>query len=216
MAIHVALTHRTTYTYDRAVGFGPHIVRLRPAPHTRTPVLSYSLKVTPEDHFLNWQQDTFGNYLGRLVFPSKSDKLEFEVELIADMTTINPFDFFIDDSAEHYPFSYEPDLARDLSAYLEPADAGPKLTEWMNDRTRDITDAEGELRTIDALVAVISRVQQDIAYTTRMEPGVQDPETTLDKALGSCRDSGWLLVQDPAPDGPGSAVRLRLPGPAVV
>ncbi|MEE8600402.1 DUF2126 domain-containing protein [Euzebya tangerina] len=195
MAIHVALTHRTTYRYDRAVAFGPHIVRLRPAPHTRTPILAYSLSVQPEEHFLNWQQDTFGNYLGRLVFPSKADTLEFTVDLVADMTTINPFDFFVEETAETYPFTYDPALKRDLAIYLEADEPGPLLTEWLNDRTRDLVNADEGMRTIDVLVALNSRLQQDIAYTTRMEPGVQDPETTLEKALGSCRDSGWLLVQ---------------------
>ncbi|MGI9018157.1 MAG: DUF2126 domain-containing protein [Euzebya sp.] len=196
MAIHVALTHRTTYHYDRAVALGPHVVRLRPAPHTRTPILSYSLNVQPEEHFLNWQQDAFGNYLARLVFPSKSSKLEFEVDLVADMTTINSFDFFVEDSAEHYPFTYDAALARDLAVYLDSAESGPLLTQWLHDRTSDLTADRSEgLRTIDFLVAVIQRLESDIAYTTRMEPGVQTPEKTLDKALGSCRDSGWLLVQ---------------------
>ncbi len=196
MAIHVALTHRTTYEYDRAVGLGPHVVRLRPAPHTRTPILSYSLRVKPEEHFLNWQQDAFGNYQARLVFPEKSDTLEFVVDLVADMTTINPFDFFVDPSAEHYGFSYEPSLKRDLAVYLEADEPGPLLTQWINDRTRDLTaERDGGLRMIDFLVAVNQRLMEDIAYTTRMEPGVQDPEETLGKKLGSCRDSGWLLVQ---------------------
>ena len=193
MAIHVALTHRTTYTYDRAVGFGPHVVRLRPAAHTRTPILSYSLKVQPADHWLNWQQDPFGNYLARLVFHEKAKKLEFVVDLVADMTTINPFDFFVDEYAEQFPFTYEPSLKRDLAVYLDADEPGPKLTEWLNDRVHDI-DTDG-MRTIDFLVEVNRRLQSDIAYTTRMEPGVQTPETTLEKALGSCRDSGWLLVQ---------------------
>ncbi|CAN5462627.1 transglutaminase family protein [soil metagenome] len=196
MAIHVALTHRTTYSYDRAVALGSHVVRLRPAPHTRTPILSYSLRVQPEDNWLNWQQDAFGNYLARLVFHEKTTILEFVVDLVADMTTINPFDFFVDESAERFPFTYEPSLEKDLARYLEADASGPLLTDWMHDRTRDlVADAEEGMRTIDVLVAVNQRLQSDIAYTTRMEPGVQDPEVTLGKALGSCRDSGWLLVQ---------------------
>ncbi|HUG84596.1 MAG TPA: transglutaminase family protein [Euzebya sp.] len=196
MAIHVALTHRTTYDYDRVVGLGPHVVRLRPAPHTRTPILAYSLTVQPEDNWLNWQQDAFGNYLARLVFHEKADKLELVVDMVADMTTINPFDFFIDETAETYPFAYDPSLAKDLSRYTSADTAGPRLTEWLQDRTGDlVADAAEGMRTIDVLVALNQRLQSDIAYTTRMEPGVQTPEQTLDKALGSCRDSGWLLAQ---------------------
>jgi uncharacterized protein (DUF2126 family)/transglutaminase-like putative cysteine protease len=198
VAIHVALTHRTTYRYDRAVGIGPHVVRLRPAPHTRTPILAYSLRVQPEPHFLNWQQDPFGNHLARLVFPEKADTLELVVDLVADLTAINPFDFFVESSAERVGFAYDAATARDLAVYLDTPDPGPLLAEWLRDRTADLLDPRADggqpLKTIDFLVALNQRLQADIAYTTRMEPGVQTPEATLEKALGSCRDSGWLLV----------------------
>ena len=99
MAIRVALSHRTTYRFDRHVGIGPHEIRLRPAPHCRTPILSYSLNVAPEPHFLNWQQDPYGNWVARLVFPERADALEIEVDLVADLTVINPFDFFLEPKA---------------------------------------------------------------------------------------------------------------------
>src|ERR1700754_3796345 len=119
MAIQVALTHRTKYRYDRLVNLGPQIVRLRPAPHCRTPILSYSLKVTPKQHFLNWQQDPQSNYLARFVFPEKTREFFVEVDLVAEMAIINPFDFFLEKSAEKAPFVYEPALAHELKPYLE-------------------------------------------------------------------------------------------------
>ena len=119
MAIRVALHHKTSYRYDRLISLSPHEVRLRPAPHARTPILSYSLTVAPEEHFINWQQDPYGNYIGRFVFPEKADKLEFTVDLVADMTVINPFDFFVEKYAEHFPFSYPAQLSAELSAYLK-------------------------------------------------------------------------------------------------
>ena len=92
MAIRVAINHRTSYKYDRFVSLSPHIFRLRPAVHSRTPIESYSFKVTPKDHFINWQQDPFGNYQARVVFPEKTNELTIEVEVIANMIVINPFE----------------------------------------------------------------------------------------------------------------------------
>ena len=193
MAIRVALHHKTTYHYDRRVGLSPHEVRLRPAPHARTPILSYSLSVTPEKHFINWQQDPYGNYIGRFVFPEKTDVLEFTVDLIADMTVINPFDFFVEKYAEQFPFSYPAQLSDELAAYLKASEAGPLVQQWLKESRAELL--KKPLPINDFLVALNQRLQGDIAYTLRMEPGVQTPEETLQKRSGSCRDTAWLLVQ---------------------
>lgn len=193
MAIRIALHHKTSYRYDRQVALSPHEVRLRPAPHARTPILSYSLSVLPQKHFINWQQDPYGNYIGRFVFPDKTDTLEFTVDLVADMTVINPFDFFIEQYAEHFPFAYPEQLQGELSAYAQPEPAGPLLLAWVAAARRELLAQP--MNTTDFLVAINQRLQQDIAYLLRMEPGVQTPEDTLEKRSGSCRDSGWLLVQ---------------------
>ena len=193
MAIRVALHHKTSYHYDRPVALSPHEVRLRPAPHARTPILSYSLSVAPDNHFINWQQDPYGNYIGRYVFPEKSDRLEFTVDLVADMTVINPFDFFVEQYAECFPFSYPAQLAGELGPYLQTDKPGELLLAWVAAARRDLL--KENLATNDFLVAVNQRLQGDIGYLLRMEPGVQTPEETLQKRSGSCRDSGWLLVQ---------------------
>ena len=186
MSIHVALKHVTRYKYDRPVNLGPQVVRLRPAPHCRTPVLSYSLRVEPANHFINWQQDPFANYLARLVFPEKTTEFTVTVDLVAEMAVYNPFDFFLTPEAEEFPFTYDDALAAELAPYLVKREMAPHFAAFVAsiDRT--------PRRTIDFLVELNQRLQQDIRYLIRMEPGVQTPEETLKLRSGSCRDSGWL------------------------
>jgi uncharacterized protein (DUF2126 family)/transglutaminase-like putative cysteine protease len=186
--IRIAIEHRTVYTYDRHIRLGPHVIRLRPAPHCRTPILSYSLSVRPADHFINWQQDPSGNHLARCVFPEPTDALEITVDLVAEMTVINPFDFFIDETARHWPFDYDPGLAQDLAPYLASTQAGPLVDDWVAAIPRTPTSL------IDFLVALNRRVRDDVDYSIRMEHGVQTPDETLELGVGSCRDSSWLLV----------------------
>ncbi len=189
MAIHVALSHRTHYVFDRDVALSPHTIRLRPAPHCRTNVLSYALTVEPQPHFLNWQQDPHGNYLARVVFPEKARALTVDVDLVASLSIINPFDFFLEPGAEQWPFAYDPVTRKDLAPYLETATPGPALAAL-------IASVERTPRaTVDFLVALNQRLATDIRYIIRMEPGVQTPEETLRLGSGSCRDSAWLLVQ---------------------
>ena len=189
MGIRVALNHRTCYRYPKPVWLSPHVVRLRPAPHCRTTITSYSLKVTPTDHFINWQQDPYSNRLARLVFPKKTTEFSVEVDLIADLTITNPFDFFLEKDAEHYPFKYDPILTRELAPYLEAAEPGPRLRSLICEVKRD------KLRIVDYLVELNQILQQRIKYVIRMEPGIQTPEETLALQRGSCRDTSWLLVQ---------------------
>jgi uncharacterized protein (DUF2126 family) len=189
MAINVALTHKTHYRYDRLVNLGPQIIRLRPAPHCRTPILAYSLKVRPEKHFINWQQDPQSNYLARLVFPERTSEFFVQVDLIAEMGVFNPFDFFLEPYAEQYPFTYEPMLARELRPYLETGPAGPGLCNLLTQVPRE------PMRMIDFLVGLNQRVKDNVEYVLRMEPGVQTCEDTLRMRSGSCRDSAWLLVE---------------------
>jgi uncharacterized protein (DUF2126 family)/transglutaminase-like putative cysteine protease len=192
MAIRVALQHRTRYDFDRFVGLSPHEVRLRPAPHCRTPILGYSLKVEPAQHFLNWQQDPYGNWVARLMFPERAKHLELVVDLVADMTVINPFDFFVEPYAESFPFVYAPALAKELIPFLETSSGSPRLEKWVEDFRATIAPGEN---TVTMLVRLNQQLQQEIRYLVRMEAGVQLPDETLEHACGSCRDSGWLLVQ---------------------
>src|SRR6202166_2728549 len=189
MSIRVALNHKTLYRYTRPVWLSPHVVRLPPAPHCRTPIPSYSLKVSPADHFINWQQDPYSNHLARLVFPSKTTEFSVEVDLVADLTVINPFDFFLEKSAQEIPFQYDPVVRRELIPYLKRRRVGPQMEALIAEARKE------KIRTNDFLVDVNQRIQKRIKYLIRMEPGIQSPEKTLTLGSGSCRDSAWLLVQ---------------------
>ena len=189
MSILVGLHHSTIYQYDRLVGLSPHVIRLRPAPHCRTPIISYALDVKPKPHFINWMQDPFSNYMARLVFPEKTAALEVRVDLVADLTAYNPFDFFVEESAEHYPFAYDDELKIQLAPFLICQDWGKLFRKYLAGvpRTRIAIN--------NFLVMLNRQVASDIKYTIRLQPGVQTPEETLKTGWGSCRDSAWLLVQ---------------------
>ena len=203
MTLHVALTHRTAYQYDRVIGMAPQVIRLRPAPHCRTPILSYSLNIEPQLHFINWQQDPFANYCARVIFPEKADRFIVTVDLVADMGVINPFDFFVEDAAKDWPFAYAPDLKKELAPYLEPLPAGPLLKGFLTslDQRKAVT--------IDYLCDLNRKLRTEVNYCVRLEPGIQTPEETLSKASGSCAP-----LMGAALDGCGVAASGMCPSPA--
>ncbi|MFM2280047.1 MAG: hypothetical protein RLZZ444_2278, partial [Pseudomonadota bacterium] len=188
-SIKASIYHLTHYKYDKPVILGPQIIRLKPASHSRTKVLSHSLRISPSPHFVNLQQDPYGNYLARYVFPEPVSEFKIEVDLVADMTVYNPFDFFVEESAEFWPFDYPEELAEDLSIYRKPETPGPLLAAFLKTIDRE------KKKTVDMVVELNARLQGEIGYVIRLEPGVQTPEETLSTRKGSCRDSGWLLVQ---------------------
>jgi len=209
MSIHVALHHKTYYKYDRLVNLGPQVVRLRPAPHSRTRILNYSLRVLPEKHFINWQQDPQSNYAARLVFEQPTRKFLVEVDLVAEMAVLNPFDFFLEPNARKFPFAYDSSLDHELAPFRRKCWLTPNFTKYLTALRRDLLGEtkrrtkqqrleipEGEKQpTNDFIVAINQRLWKDIKYTIRLEPGVRTPEETLTKMSGSCRDSAWLLCQ---------------------
>jgi len=189
MSIHVALTHETRYRYQSLAQLGPQVIRLRPAPHARTRILAYSLRIEPAAHFLNWQQDPLGNYLARVVVPDRTAEFRLRVDLVAEMAVFNPFDFFLEPQAEKVPFEYDAQTAKELEPYLETEPVGPLLSAWLARVDRH------PVPTVDFLVELNRRLHEDVEYIIRMEPGVQACEVTLSTRRGSCRDSAWLLVQ---------------------
>ncbi len=189
MGMLVALSHTTHYTYDRDVHLGPQVIRLRPAPHSKAIVQSYSMKVEPGEHFINWQQDPFGNYLARLVFPKKTRELKVQVDLVTEMRVFNPLDFFLEEENMRFPFSYEASLKEELTSYLEAKESGVLLMELV------ASVDKGAMGAIEFLSMCSTMIHERLRYTVRMEQGVQSCEQTLQCGSGSCRDMAWLLCQ---------------------
>lgn len=189
MSTRILVQHQTKYSYDRAVFLSPHLIRLKPAAHALASIETYSLHITPTSHQLRWQQDPFGNFVARVDFHQPVTELIVDVKLLATLNTANPFDFLIDDYAQSYPFEYEAQLKKDLCSYLEVSDTGLLMTQWLNGIDRSTQEV------ISFLIIVNQKIHEHISYTVRMEPGVQNSEQSLETALGSCRDSAWLLVQ---------------------
>jgi uncharacterized protein (DUF2126 family)/transglutaminase-like putative cysteine protease len=189
MAKQVALHHRTTYRYERPVSLGPQVIQLRPAPHCATPIVSYALELEPADHILNWQFDPLGNHLARVIFPQKVSEFVVDVALVADMSPINPFAFFLDPGFETYPFEYPTEMAQNLEPYRKLSPEGPFLKAFLDEI------AAAPQSTVGFVGNLTARVRDRVRYTTRLEHGVQSCEQTLRQGSGSCRDSAWLLVQ---------------------
>lgn len=189
MSIKVSLFHQTCYSYDRLVYLSPHLFRLKPAAHSRIPITDYSFSISPPNHIQHIQQDPFGNFITRIDFNGPIRAMTVEVNLVADITPINPFDFYLDTYAQFFPFAYEAQLRKDLSPYLEVSNPGPKMQQLLN----QIDQSSRGI--VDFLIMLNQLVYQNIAYTERMQPGVQTSEESLMQSLGSCRDSAWLLVQ---------------------
>lgn len=189
MTIKVALQHVTQYRYDRLVRLSPQIIRLRPAAHCRLPIQSYSLNISPNEHFINWQQDPFGNPVAYVVIPERTREFRIEVDLVTDINVINPFDFFLAKEVEYFPFQYSAALAEELSPYLKVKEQGSLLRSYLADVDRNFE------KTIDFLVALNQRLENDLNYVIRLQPGVQSCEETLQTRQGSCRDMAWLLCQ---------------------
>ncbi|MCU7552644.1 transglutaminase family protein [Chitinophagaceae bacterium LB-8] len=185
----VLLQHLTKYEYERSVFLAPHLVRLKPAAHSRTSIEFYDLSIQPDGHLIHWQQDPFGNFIARIDFKEPMHKLLIDVKIIANLTPVNPFDFFVDESAQNFPFAYDDQLKKNLNSYLEITDYGPKIMQWLEKVNRY------KMGIIDFLVMVNQKVNDEISYTMRMQPGVQTSDESLELASGSCRDSAWLLVQ---------------------
>lgn len=189
MGIQVALHHRTHYRYGKPVLLGPQTVQLHPAPHCRTPVLNYSLAITPPEHTVSWHFDALSNHVARVLVPAKTPEFGTDVRLVVDLTAINPFDFLVEPASATFPFAYTPELARDLAPYLSAEPAGPLQQELL------ASLSSTPQSTVSFLVGLNEQLRDQIAYTMRLEHGVQTCEQTLEQRSGSCRDSAWLLVQ---------------------
>ena len=193
----VSLHHITQYRYDRQVRLGSQIIRLRPAPHYCGRLLSYSLTVEPVDADIQWRHDPFANQTAEVRFADKTDlfrvsvalSVDLSVDLTIDHQTNPSVDFSLTSESERLPLNYTPQLIRELAAYRHTQAAGSLFQQYLG------TIERHDMRTAALVVMLNQKLHRDIRYRIRKEHGVQTPEQTLQEGSGSCRDSGWLLVQ---------------------
>jgi transglutaminase-like putative cysteine protease len=188
----VRVLHTTRYTYERPAGLSPQLVRLRPAPHCRTPIEHYELRVAPASRYLHWLQDPYGNWMARLVFPEPAAELRVDVDLTARLDPINPFDFFVEPAAASFPFAYPDLLARELFIYLYLEPPTQRLAALVDEIRSGLLARP--IGTIEFLVELNRMMREKVRYIRRPEPGLLSPEETLACGEGSCRDSAWLLL----------------------
>lgn len=189
MSVKVLINHQTVYSYDRLVSLSTQVIRLFPAVHNKTSIIEYSLTVKPLNHMIYQLQDPYGNTETRINFNNRISQFEINVVIVASIEPVNPFQFFIESYASHYPFIYRAADQRPLALYMEVSKAGPLLESWI--ARLDFPSTE----IVDFIAHINRSVYRDIHYHERIEPGVQTAEQSLERRTGSCRDSAWLLVQ---------------------
>lgn len=182
----VSIAHVTTYRYDRPVFLGPQTIRLTPAPHARARILQHELTVAPGNHTLRHGRDPQGGVESRAIFGGRVAHFEITVRLDAELIPTNPFDFVLEGGAERWPFDYDPLLRAELAPCLGGVQPGRGVTALLPSGGHD---------TLPMLIALARRIASEVRYIRRDEPGVWEPEETLARAEGSCRDSGLVLVQ---------------------
>ena len=184
----IALRHRLDYRFDRPVRLSTHWLRLCPAPGTRANITAYTLRVGPRTHFLNWLRDPFENHLARLDLPEPVRHFTLDLEILAELQPVNPFDFLTEPYAANHPFDYPEQLARDLAPYLLQPATGPATRAWLAalDRT--------ETPTIERLTALNQCVGETLAAADVDTPGSVDTDAVLAAGTGSPRALAWLLT----------------------
>ena len=185
----LALTHNVHYDYQSPVFLGPHIFRLSPSFPSRFCLKDYSLHISPLPQTLHWQSDLFGNRVARAVFAARTSALDVTMTATFCWQETNPLDFLLEGTAVQWPPLYAENLVSPLAPYLQATEDGPLFHAFV-EKLR-----EGPASTVAFLAYAAQQIAATVRYTCRLDPGIQDVETTLGKGTGSCRDSAWLFVQ---------------------
>lgn len=189
MTLKIALNHQLKYSYDRPIILGPHKLGLKPSPHSKSDIFNYSLNIAPKYHNIYWYQDIYGNFIGKLNMFEKTDYLSLEINFLAEIKSINPFNFLVDSHIEKYPFYYTKQEKKELSSFLEIDESSNLLINWVN------KNVYNNIYITDFLVSLNQQLASEIKYITRLEEGIQTCEETLRTKKGSCRDTTVLLIQ---------------------
>jgi transglutaminase-like putative cysteine protease len=189
--MHLSISHRTRYEYDRAVEFLPHLLYLRPRENPLLQVEHFGFTFQPEAR-IQWMRDDFDNLPASVQFTASAATLEICSECTVTTSDAPPFDFLVRDYARTFPFTYEPLHRFNLSIYLTPPENSVQeaLRRWLDEH---FTDRPSE--TVAWLFALNQALCRSLAYRRRDEPGIQPAAETITLGTGSCRDYAALLVE---------------------
>ncbi len=178
------IRYQTSYRYEEAVSFSPHIFRLFPKADTHVRVERFLFE-TNGNADVQYRRDLYDNIVAKCLYPGKSSELRARLELDLELQEKNAFHFVLAPHAVDLPFTYEAAERRVLEPFLQPATENVPLPFWKLEPKS----------TVSALVELNQAIHDNLAYERREEGEARSVNETLALGRGACRDFAVLLAE---------------------
>jgi len=188
----IQITHKTEYFYNQPVKFGPHRAMMRPREGHDAHIARAWVAIEPKAE-VRWLRDTYDNSIAILTFAEPSAKLSIASEVDVDVDYHGLNDWPIAPFARSFPFQYPPEEHIDLMVYRLPSYPydGLALHNWL----RHLYKPGQVIDTLDLLNNLNSHIYRSFKYDSRDAIGVQLPNETLARGIGTCRDFAVLMME---------------------